>query len=99
MFPQEVKTSDAVKKVGRVPLFLGVHQMSSDIGPTRHPALDTAKKIFEILAIIVGGWWVLFTFWVKDCPNLERRVGVNADVTWHKVGDRCEADVVILVEN
>jgi hypothetical protein len=73
--------------------------MSSDIGPMSRGRLGATKTIFEILAIIVGGWWVLFTFWVKDCPNLERRIGVNTDIQWHKVEDRCEADVAVAIEN
>src|SRR5258706_1103931 len=74
-------------------------QMSNGMGAFRGSKLDAAKAIFEILAIIVGGSWVLFTFWVKDWPNLERRIGANAEIHWNRAGNRCEADLVIAIEN
>jgi len=42
---------------------------------------------------------VLFTFLVKDCPNLERRILVNTDIQWRKAGDRCHAAVIVTIEN
>lgn len=61
--------------------------------------LDVTKAVAEICAIVIGGSWVLFTFWVKDCPNLERRILVSTDLQWRKAGDRCHAAVVVSVEN
>jgi hypothetical protein len=61
--------------------------------------LGLIKTLLEIIAIFVGASWVLLMFWVKDCPNLERKVNSGVDIQWHRTGDRCEADVIVSIEN
>jgi hypothetical protein len=43
--------------------------------------IEIIKNLIEILAILVGGGWVYFTFSIKDSPSLFRESYCKADIT------------------
>jgi hypothetical protein len=62
--------------------------------------LHRAKVVAEILAIFIGGWWVLSRFLVGDLPSLSPRIRVDSTLIWSPVvKDSCFAVYEVTLHN
>jgi len=62
---------------------------------------EAAKDVVQLVAIVVGGIWVLLTFGLKECPTREPHFEVNSNVIWYEspMPQTCYAGWQVSVKN
>jgi hypothetical protein len=63
--------------------------------------IEMAKNLVEIAALIIGGWWALHTFLVKDKPGLEPHFDATTQLKWFPgpTPETCIADWHVDLKN